>query len=207
MGGILTFGEVRDGRLRRPSLEAVSEARRLADALAARVETVLLGSGVKGLAAELGRYGADRVHVFDDPALAPYATQVYARALAQVSRGAKPGVVLVPFTAMGKDLAPRVAAKIGAGLVSDCVALTLQEGRLLARRPMYAGKAYATVRWEGEPQMATLRANVFALRPPDAARGVEVVAGTPGAAGPGPGAPGRAAAPGENGPRGAPLIA
>jgi electron transfer flavoprotein alpha subunit len=178
MGGILTFAEVRDGRLRRPSLEAVSEARRLADALAARVETVLLGSGVKGLAAELGHYGGDRVHVFDDPALAHYATETYARALAQAIRAVKPSVVLVPFTAMGKDLAPRVAAEIGAGLVSDCVALTLKEGRLLARRPMYAGKAYATVRWEGEPQMATLRTNVFALRPPDATRGVEVVAGT-----------------------------
>ncbi len=177
MGGILTFAEVRDGRLRRPSLEAVSEARRLADDLAVRVETALVGSGVKGLAAELGGYGADRVHLFDDPALATYATETYARALAQAIGEAKPSAVLVPFTAMGKDLAPRVAAKIGAGLVSDCVALTLKEGRLLARRPMYAGKAYATVRWEGEPQMATLRANVFALRPPDAARRVEVVAG------------------------------
>jgi electron transfer flavoprotein alpha subunit len=178
MGGVLTFAEVRDGRLRRPSLEAVSEARRLADALATRVETVLLGSGVKGLAAELGGYGADRVHLFDDPALATYATETYARALGQAIREAKPSVVLVPFTAMGKDLAPRVAAKIGAGLVSDCVALTLKEGRLLARRPMYAGKAYATVSWDGEPQMATLRANVFALRPPAPARGVEVMAGT-----------------------------
>src|SRR5260370_14956335 len=171
MGGVLTFAEVRDGRLRRPSLEAVSEARRLADALATRVETVLLGSGVKGLAAELGGYGSDRVHLFDDPALATYATETYARAVGQAIREAKPSVVLVPFTAMGKDLAPRVAAKIGAGLVSDCVALTLKEGRLLARRPMYAGKAYAAVSRQGEPQRATLRPNAFALRHPDADRG------------------------------------
>ena len=64
-------------------------------------------------------------------------------------------MVLFPFTAMGKDLAPRVAAKVGAGLASDCVALEAKDGRLAARRPMYAGKAYATVEWAGEPQMAT----------------------------------------------------
>ena len=103
------------------------------------------------------------MHVFDDPALAAYATESYARALAQAIADAKPSVVLVPFTAMGKDLAPRVAARVGAGLASDCVALEVKDGRLVARRPMYAGKAYATVEWAGEPQMATLRPNVFPL--------------------------------------------
>ncbi len=78
---------------------------------------------------------------------------------------------------MGKDLAPRVAAKTGAGLASDCVALEAKGGKLVARRPMYAGKAYATVEWAGEPQMATLRPNVFALGVPDPARQAEVVKG------------------------------
>jgi electron transfer flavoprotein alpha subunit len=177
MGGLLTFAEVREGRLPRPSLEVLSEARRLADAQGARVETVLVGAGVKSLAAELGSLGADRVHLFDDPALAAYATESYARALAGVIGETKPSAVLLPFTSRGKDLAPRVAAKIGAGLASDCVALALKEGRLEARRPCYAGKGYATVRWEGEPQMATLRPNVFALGPADPARHTEIVAG------------------------------
>jgi electron transfer flavoprotein alpha subunit len=79
---------------------------------------------------------------------------------------------------MGKDLTPRVAARVGASLVSDCVTLAVKEGRLEARRPMYAGKAYATVRWVGDPQMVTLRANVFPLGAPDAGRKPEVVAGT-----------------------------
>ena len=83
--------------------------------------------------------------------------------------------MLVPCTAMGKDLAPRAAARLGAGLASDCVAFTAKDGRLEARRPMYAGKAYATVRWEGEPQMATLRPNVFALEKPDPSRKAQVV--------------------------------
>jgi electron transfer flavoprotein alpha subunit len=142
------------------------------------VESVVIGSDAPGLESELGSYGADRVHVFSDAGLSAYATEPYARALAQVVAETKPALVLIPFTAMGKDLAPRVAARTGAGLVSDCVALAVKDGRVEARRPMYAGKAYATVRWVGEPQMATLRANVFPLGQPDAARKAERVAGT-----------------------------
>lgn len=173
MAAIITFAEHRDGKLRRPSLEAVSEARRLAGS--GRVESVLVGSGVAALAAELASYGADAVHVFEQPELAAYATEPFARALAQVVSEQKAQALLVPFTALGKDLAPRVAAKLGAGLASDCVALSVKDGRLEARRPMYAGKAFATVRFESEPQVATLRPNVFALGTPDASRQAETV--------------------------------
>jgi len=176
MRAIVTFAEQRDGRLRRAGLEAVSEARRLADTLKATVATVVVAPRAAGFASELASYGADRVHAFEDAE--SYATERYAGALAEVIAGAKPTAVLIPFTAMGKDLAPRVAAKVGAGLVSDCVALALSDGRLRARRPVYAGKAYATVAWEGDPQMATLRPNVFPLGTPDASRKAEVVAGT-----------------------------
>jgi electron transfer flavoprotein alpha subunit len=139
------------------------------------VQSVLVGHGVAPLAAEVASHGADRVHVFDDAELASYATESFARALAQVISDEKPAVVLLPYTAMGKDLAPRVAARVGAGLVSDVVKLEVKDGRLEARRPMYAGKALATVRWEGEPQMATLRPNVFPLGTPEAARKFETV--------------------------------
>jgi electron transfer flavoprotein alpha subunit len=179
MAKVLAFAEQRDGKLRRPSFEAVSEARRVADALGgSSVEAVIIGAGVAPLAAEVASYGADRVHVFDAPELGQYATEVYARVLAQVVASEKPAAVLIPFTSMGRDLAPRVAARLGAGLASDCVALTVKDGRLQARRPMYAGKAYATVEWAGEPQLATLRPNVFALRTPDAAHTFETVTGT-----------------------------
>jgi len=178
MATILTFAEHRDGKLRRASLEAVSEARRLAGPLGASVTAALIGPGTESLCAELASYGVERVLVFDDPALGAYATEAYARALAQAIADVKPAVVLVPFTAMGKDLAPRVAAKAGAGLASDCVALEAKGGKLVARRPVYAGKAYATVEWTGEPQMASLRPNVFPLGQPDATRKAEVVKGT-----------------------------
>ena len=175
MAQILTFAEGKGGTLRRPSLEAVSEARRLAAGLSASVTAVVIGQGLGSMAEELGRYGADRVVAFDDPAFSAYATETYARALAQAIAEARPVAVLIPYTAMGKDLAPRVAARVGAGLVSDCVGLSVKDGVLLARRPMYAGKVYATVAWTGTPQLATLRANVFALGAPDPSRKVEVV--------------------------------
>jgi electron transfer flavoprotein alpha subunit len=178
MALVLTFAEVRNGTLRRASLEAVSEARRVADALSGTVRAVLIGSDVKSLGDELARYGAEQVVVFEDPALAAYATEPYARALAQAILDAKPTAVLVPYTAMGKDLAPRAAARAHAGLVSDCVSLTVKDGKLVARRPVYAGKAYATVAWAGEPQMATLRPNVFPLGKPDPARKAEVLPAT-----------------------------
>jgi electron transfer flavoprotein alpha subunit len=175
MATILTFAEQRDGKLRRASLETVSEAKRLGGALGATVAAVVIGPGAEALAGELASYGADTVHVFDDAGFAAYATESYARALAQAVTETKASVVLVPFTATGKDLAPRVAAKLGAGLASDCVALSVVGGRLAARRPTYAGKAYATVEWAGEPQLATLRPNVFALGEPDATRKAQVV--------------------------------
>ena len=176
MPKVLTFAEQREGKLRRASLEAVSEARRLAGGDA--VESVLIGSADPALVAELASYGVARVHVFADAALSTYATEAYARALAQVVASVQPWAVFLPFTSMGKDLAPRVAAKAGAGLASDCVGFEVAGGRLKARRPMYAGKAYATVEWEGEPQIATLRPNVFPLETPDASRKAETVAGT-----------------------------
>jgi len=177
MPSILTYAEHRDGAPRRASLEVVSEARRLADQMGGgtTVESILVGVGVAPLAATLAAHGADRVHVVDARDLASYATEGYARVVAQVISQEKPKVVLIPYTAMGKDLAPRVAARVGAGLVSDCVKLTLADGKLQARRPMYAGKAFGTVEWTGEPQMATLRPNVFPLAPADTARKFETV--------------------------------
>jgi electron transfer flavoprotein alpha subunit len=178
MAIILCFAEQKDGKLRRASLETVSEARRLAGPLGASVAAVLVGPGASALADELAAYGADKVHVFEDAAFGSYATEAYARAFAQVIAETKPAVVLVPFTALGKDLAPRVAAKVGAGLASDCVALEVKDGKLVGRRPVYAGKTYATVGWAGEPQMATLRPNVFALGQPDVSRKAEVTKAT-----------------------------
>lgn len=178
MAGILTFAEQRDGALRRASLEVVSEAKRLSGAVDGGVTAVVIGPGSESLAGELASHGAETVHVFDDDAYGAYATEAWTAAMASVIAATSPSVVLFPMTAMGKDLAPRVAAKVGAGLASDCVALEVKDGRLTARRPTYAGKAFATVEWEGEPQIASLRPNVFPLGEPDGSKSPEVVKAT-----------------------------
>jgi electron transfer flavoprotein alpha subunit len=171
---ILTFAEARDGRLRRASLEVVSEARRLAGPLGATVATVVVGPGGETLAGELTAQGADRVLVFDDPALAAYATESYGRALAQAIADTRPQVVLVPFTAMGKDLAPRVAARLKAPCLADLVEIEISEAGVRARRPVYSGKAYARLRVTGEgPVVATLRPNVFPAGSADTTRSAE----------------------------------
>lgn len=159
---ILVFVEQRDGRLKKAAVEAVSEGRRLADQLGAELHVALLGSGLDRLAGDLAGWGADCLHTADHPELQYYSAEGYSHVLAGMIGQLSPTVFLLPATAMGKDVAPRVAAICNAGLATDCTALSVEDGRLVARRPVYAGKAIATVRWaEGSIQMASLRPNVF----------------------------------------------
>jgi len=159
---ILVFVEQRDGRLKKAAVEAVSEGRRLADQLGAELHLALLGSGLDSLAGDLAGRGADRLHTADHPELQYYSAEGYSHVLAGMIEQISPAVFLLPATAMGKDVAPRVAAICNAGLATDCTALSVEDGRLVARRPVYAGKAIATVRWaDGSVQMASLRPNVF----------------------------------------------
>ncbi len=171
---ILTFVEVRGGAVRRSSLEAVSEARRLADVSSGRVASVLIGEASDDAAALLGSHGADRVIRFSGPDLASYSSESYGRALAKAVESENPEVVLIPCTAMGKDLAPRVAFLTGGGVVSDCSALELADGRLRATRPQYSGKMISTFSWNTPLQIATLRPNVFSLTEAVAGRSCEV---------------------------------
>ena len=171
MGGILVFAEQRDGTLRKASLEAVSEGRRLAGDK--ELAVLIAGSEPAALAPEAARHGADRVLLASDPRLALYAPGAYARAAAAAVAACDPDLFLLPASAMGKDLAARVAARLGTGLASDCVAVTAGPQGYTARRPVYSGKAFATVAFEGaRPAMATLRPNVFPVAsPPRPGRG------------------------------------
>ena len=160
MPGILVFAEQRDGQIKRSSAEAISEGRRLADRLTGPLTVAVAGSGIAGLGEEAARFGSDRVLLYDDPALAAYSSEGYAAAVAAAVEEAAPAAVLFSATAMGRDLAPRVAARCGSGLASDCVGLSVEGTTLRARRPVFSGKAYATVEFGGLA-MATLRPNVF----------------------------------------------
>jgi electron transfer flavoprotein alpha subunit len=168
MPTIVTFAEVRDGKVRRPSLEAVSEARRLAGPLGATVQSGLDRTGGGPLAAEVASYGADRVHVFDDAELASYATEAFARALAQVVTQEKPAVVLIPYTAMGKDVAPRCRRPRGRGphvRRGEAGGQGRQAGGAAAR---VRGQGPGHRALEGEPQMADAASQ--RVRPGDAGR-------------------------------------
>ncbi len=166
--GILTFVEYRDGKLKKASLEVLSEARRLAERKNCSVTAMIIGnSSTEGFATECGNYGADRVALCVDDILGNYSADAYADVAKQTADQEKPSIILFPATAMGKDLAPRLAAKLNAGLASDCTSCSIAEnGNLKVVRPVYAGKAFATVEFEGSPQMATLRKNVFPLTEP-----------------------------------------
>ena len=164
---VLVIAEQRGGVLKKVSFEMLGTGHELAATLGGKVEAALLGSRLGGLADSLAQYGATRVYVGDDDGLASYSSEGYANTLAALIDRVEPGIVLVGATAMGRDLATRLAAQLAVGLASDCIALELDGGRLLATRPIFAGKALAKVKLNGDPQMATVRANVLPAREPD----------------------------------------
>ncbi len=161
MAGILVFIEQRNSEIRKASLQALGEAKRLAGA---EVAAVLVGEGVSGMAAGLGANGASKVFVADDANLKLYSAEGYAEAVIKAVEAYGPSAVFFSATAMGRDLAPRVAARLGVGALADVVALERDGDAFVARRPVYSGKAFATVDAAGtSPQVISLRPNVFAI--------------------------------------------
>jgi electron transfer flavoprotein alpha subunit len=175
--GILVFGELDQERVQRPALEAVSQARRLAEKLGGPVTAVVLGPGAAAAAARIE--GADRSIAGGSDALAAYTGEAYAAAILAAISKVSPAAVLFPGSIVGKDLAPRVAASLRVACLSDCTALDVVDGSIEAVRPVFAGKANATVRSTTSPLVATLRPNVFAvspgLSPPGAVEPLEFV--------------------------------
>jgi len=172
MAGILVFVEQRNGVIRQASGQAISEAHRQTGG---DVAAVLVGSGIGDAAAGLGAFGAAKVFVADDPNLALYSAEGYGEAVVKAVESAAPDAVFFAGTAMGRDLAPRVAAKLGVGALADVVALERDGDQLVARRPVYSSKAFATADSAGiKPQVISLRPNVFAAEETNGA--AEVVA-------------------------------
>jgi electron transfer flavoprotein alpha subunit len=159
--GVWIVAEQRDGSLRKISYELASAARKLADQLGEEVSAVLLGSGVEGVAGELGKYGVDKVYVADNAALEPYTTDAYAAAVAKIVKENDPAILLLGASSQGKDLAPRLAGRLATGLATDCTEVKIADGKMVAVRPVYAGKCFTEVVSLANPQMASLRPNVF----------------------------------------------
>jgi electron transfer flavoprotein alpha subunit len=158
---ILVYIEVRDGKVKKSSLEALSEGKRRAGELEMEAHAVLAGHGLEGLAPGLYAYGAAKVHVLENTLLSHYSPSAYAYALHSLVEELQPQAFLFSATALGKDLAPRVAAKLGVGMASECTRMDVKEGRLEVVRPVFAGKAFVTFRLTSTPQIMTLRPNVF----------------------------------------------
>ena len=182
--GVYVFAQQVDNEINNIAFELIGKGKDLANALGTDVTAVLVGSNVKNLADELGEYGADRVIVVDDPELKEYRTEPYAHALASVIKKYKPDVFLVGATAIGRDLGPRVSARIHTGLTADCTQLEIGEfpinpipgkeqlhNQLLMTRPAFGGNTIATIACpEFRPQMATVRPGVMQKLPKEAGR-------------------------------------
>ncbi len=160
---ILVFCEQRDGRLKKVALEALGEASRLGAQSDRAVLAVVIGSDIAALAGELASHGASRVLIAEDAGLTYYSAETYTAILAEAAARLQPVAILMGATAMGKDLAPKLAARLKTALAQDCVALRMEtDGSLLATRPIYGGKLRAVVK-PATPllQVVTLRPNVF----------------------------------------------
>jgi electron transfer flavoprotein alpha subunit len=158
---ILVFAEQRDNKFKKPAFEAVRTARSLADRLGGEVIALVVGGSVQSIAPSLGGYGANKVLVVEDPRLTLYASRAYAKLVTEAAQSRQATVVVIPATALGKDLAPRVAVQLDAGLAADCTALSAEGTEIIATRPVYAGKALTHLKVLSTVKVFTLRPNVF----------------------------------------------
>jgi electron transfer flavoprotein alpha subunit len=158
---ILAYIEQRAGELKKNAFETVTAARTLANETGGSFAALLVGNGVSGLAEKLASYGAADVIVVDDARLADYSSGAVATAIASVAKAEGANVVLVSNTSHGKDLAPRVAIKLEAGIAPDSISLHASNGDVTATRPVYAGKARVDVRIKTPVKVFSLRPNVF----------------------------------------------
>lgn len=164
---VYVFIEQRDGNIQNVALELLGKARELADALSQQVVAILCGHNISALAQDCIACGADRVLVIDAPELAHYTTEPYAQAVNQVIQERHPSIVLFGATTIGRDLGPRLSARVGTGLTADCTALDISEDHnLLMTRPAFGGNLMATIVCKDHrPQMSTVRPGVMPMCP------------------------------------------
>ncbi len=162
--GVWVFAEQREGELQKVSLELLGEGRRQADKLGVKLTALLLGSNIEGLSKTLAEHGADEVLIADDKLLEHYTTDAYTKVICDLVNERKPGILFVGATFIGRDLGPRVAARLNTGLTADCTSIDVEveNGDLLATRPAFGGNLMATIACpEHRPQMATVRPAVY----------------------------------------------
>ncbi len=175
--GVYVFVEQREGVIQKVSLELLGKGRQLADKLNEKVTAVVLGHSIKDNLEELIYHGADKVFYTDDECLKIYTTEPYTKVLTEVINQNKPEIFLFGATAIGRDLAPRVSARVYTGLTADCTSLDIDEenNNLLMTRPAFGGNIMATIVCpDHRPQMSTVRPGVMEIIERDEARKVDV---------------------------------
>ncbi|MCL0097098.1 electron transfer flavoprotein subunit alpha/FixB family protein [Dehalococcoidia bacterium] len=176
--GVLIVGELSDGKLASITAELLGIGRKLADDLDEGLSAVFVGNGITDVAGEAITLGADKVYVIDGPLFKDYVTDSYVGALEKLSNDAAPEILLLGQTSMGRDLAPRLAFRLGTAVTLDCVDLVLDpDTKLLQKsKPVYGGNAMAVyVGEEGRPQMATIRPKAMEPLEQDVSRKGEVI--------------------------------
>lgn len=174
---IYVFIEQREGILQSVSLELLGKAVELAAKHGDKVCALLLGDNIQSLAADCISHGADKVIVVDSPELKHYMTEPYTQALHQIAEEFKPSIILIGATTIGRDLGPRLSARLTTGLTADCTALEISDERnLMMTRPAFGGNMMATIVCkEHRPQMSTVRPGVMCAITPDTSRKGEIV--------------------------------
>lgn len=170
---VLVVAETREGNLRNVSFEALAAAQKIA--AGGRVTAVLFGKGEKVFEEQLAHHGADQIYLLTNEELNVYTTDAFTQALTQVINSEKPDAVLLGHTAIGRDFAPRVAARLGLGLISDCTDIEIQGDEIVFVRPIYAGKAFQKKRVKEGMIFATIRPNNIEKDEPDTSRSAETI--------------------------------
>lgn len=173
---VLVIAEQVDGAFRKVTFEALSAAKKIGG----EVHAAVLGNGVESAAAELGQYGAAKIWVADDAALADYTVDAYTHVVAEVIGQVKPKTVIIGATTQGKELAARLSARLDVALASDCVDMKTEGDQVVATRPMYGGKILADVALSGAPAIVALRPNIVPVEEAPADGAVEKAAVHPG---------------------------
>ncbi|MBM3327344.1 MAG: electron transfer flavoprotein subunit alpha/FixB family protein [Calditrichaeota bacterium] len=158
---ILTYIESREGKIRVAGLEALSAGRRLVDAAGGKLTALLLGSGIDGLTEIVRGCGADAIYLADHPDLALYSPEAYCETAATAMLKSNAQIFLLSATALGRDLAPLAAAKLDAGLLTDCTEAALENGQLVVKRPVYGGRLIMTLAAASLPVVVSLRPKIF----------------------------------------------
>lgn len=159
---IWIFAEQQEGKIRKVAFELLTAGAEFSKRTGQAVSAVLLGTGLQEAVESLVPF-ADKIYLLDDPHLTPYTSEAYLIGIARLVKEHQPSVLLGGATSTGKDLFPRLAMHLQAGYAPDCTGLVMEEdGRLVARRPLYGGKVFADISFsEARPQMATVRNNTF----------------------------------------------